>query len=322
MVDNERGKLRVSVVVPSRNSEKTIKGCLDSLIRQTYKEFEIIVVDASSNDGTLDIVSSYPVKIIVQEKGNLAHARNIGLAASTGDIVAFLDSDAMAPPDWLLAVANRFRTSNLAVVGGPDYAPANSNTWARACSFVDSHIVPMVYRWGPVESITGCNVAYKKENLERVGGFNEELDSAEETDVNRRIRNQGAQILFDPQTSVIHQPRRSPSQYFKQNFLYGVGKGQMLRHDPKNIKPSNFAALILLLAHFVVAWFFLTARPLAFSMILPIGLALVTSILFYSIVKNRNVELAFPVLLAALIWFYAQSVGQLIGLLGYSGRHA
>ena len=92
----------LSVIIPTFNSERTIKRLLDSFyVRPISTEYEIIIVDGCSTDSTIKICSEYNVKIINNPKIHAASARNIGVANSQGDIVAFIDSDCIACPMWI-----------------------------------------------------------------------------------------------------------------------------------------------------------------------------------------------------------------------------
>ena len=96
----------ISVVIPVYNAEKTIRKCLDSLIGQTYSNFELICVDDGSKDASLEICREYEskdarIRTIAQKNAGPSHARNRGLDASKGEYVCFVDSDDYVEPDYL-----------------------------------------------------------------------------------------------------------------------------------------------------------------------------------------------------------------------------
>ncbi|MEM2778298.1 MAG: glycosyltransferase family A protein, partial [Candidatus Jordarchaeales archaeon] len=111
-------KLKVSVVILTRNSAATIRKCLESILHQTRKPDEIIIVDGSSVDGTLDIVKHFPVKIFSEPGLGYGHARNIGVQKAEGDIVFFIDADCYAEPDWIEKILPHFKNSDIAAVTG------------------------------------------------------------------------------------------------------------------------------------------------------------------------------------------------------------
>lgn len=94
--------MKVSVVIPAYNEEKTIKNCLDSLINQSEKPEEIIVVDNNSTDKTVEIVKEYKgVKILHEDKQGITPTRNKGFNYAKGDIIARCDADTITPPNWI-----------------------------------------------------------------------------------------------------------------------------------------------------------------------------------------------------------------------------
>lgn len=104
----------ISVIVPAYNAEASIKSTIDSIINQTYKKIEVLVVDDGSKDSTSEIVESYKddrIKLIKKENGGVSSARNLGIKKSKGDYVAFCDSDDVWSLDKLekqVAVINSF----------------------------------------------------------------------------------------------------------------------------------------------------------------------------------------------------------------------
>ncbi|RLE74288.1 MAG: hypothetical protein DRJ44_07705, partial [Thermoprotei archaeon] len=103
---------KISIVIPSYNSHSTIKKCIESLLKQkTNIDYEIIVVDSSDDKGVVEILGSFlGIKLIRSRKRlNAGQARNIGVRASQGDIIAFIDSDCIAPENWLEKIILTFK---------------------------------------------------------------------------------------------------------------------------------------------------------------------------------------------------------------------
>ena len=124
---------KVSVVVCAYNAADTIADCLTSLDKLTYPDMEIIVVDDGSRDATGDIARGYfGVRIVELPNGGLSAARNAGLAAATGEIIAYTDADVRVDPDWLTYLVQPLLTSDVAGVGGPNLVPAD-DPWVSQC---------------------------------------------------------------------------------------------------------------------------------------------------------------------------------------------
>src|SRR5262249_3190738 len=115
---------RVSVVVCTYNGGSTLEQCLRSLLDLRYPDYEIIVVDDGSTDNTRAILGRFPeVRVIHQANQGLSAARNVGLYAATGSIVAYTDSDCFAHPDWLTHLIHQLERSGASAVGGPNLTP-------------------------------------------------------------------------------------------------------------------------------------------------------------------------------------------------------
>jgi hypothetical protein len=124
---------KVSVVVCAFNAETTMAACLASLRALRYPAFEVIVVNDGSTDQTGAIAEQFEgVHVIHQENKGLSAARNVGIAASAGEIVAFTDSDCVVDPDWLHHLVAAFLSSGLPAVGGPNLPPPDR--WSRRAS--------------------------------------------------------------------------------------------------------------------------------------------------------------------------------------------
>lgn len=118
---------KVSIVIPTYNRRMSLKGCLDSLIKQTYRNFEVIVVDGGSTDSTRELVYEYSLKLPIifsVQKGGLVLKMNEGLRISRGEIVIRTDDDVIADSNWLWEIVNTFAVSqNVGGVTGPTIIP-------------------------------------------------------------------------------------------------------------------------------------------------------------------------------------------------------
>ena len=117
-------KIRVSVIIPTYNRAKDLERCLDSLLQQTFKDFENIVINNGCTDETLNVIQKYPVKVINDLTGNVTHLFNIGWQNAEGEIIVFTNDDAEVEPLWLENIMNTFqRFENTGAVGGPTIVP-------------------------------------------------------------------------------------------------------------------------------------------------------------------------------------------------------
>src|SRR5438034_6118354 len=117
---------RISVVVCSHNGARTIRDCCEGLLKLDYPNYEVIVVDDGSTDRTAALASRYGFRVISTENRGLSNARNTGMEAATGEIVAYIDDDAYPDPHWLTYLAATFLSTSHVGVGGPNVAPAGA----------------------------------------------------------------------------------------------------------------------------------------------------------------------------------------------------
>jgi O-antigen biosynthesis protein len=214
---------KVSVVVCSYNGAQTLEACLTSLLQMDYPDYEIILVDDGSTDDTPKIAAEFPkVKTIRQENFGLSVARNVGLRASTGEVIAYTDSDCMADKDWLYYLVGTLEQGEYTAVGGPNISPPASS-WTQACVAASpgqpSHVL---IGDSEAEHIPGCNMAFYKWCLQSIGGFDPEYRKAgDDVDVCWRLMERGFRIGFSPSAVVWHHRRFTVSAYFKQQGGYG-----------------------------------------------------------------------------------------------------
>jgi GT2 family glycosyltransferase len=225
---------RISVVVCSYNGSRTIRDCLDGLSRVDYPNFEVIVVDDGSTDGTADIARGYDVRLIRTENRGLSSARNTGLEAASGEMVAYLDDDAWPDPHWLKYVAATFEATDHAGVGGPNLPPPGDGPIADCVANAPGGPVHVLLTDREAEHIPGCNMAFRRASLEAIGGFDLQFRTAgDDVDVCWRLRERGWTIGFHPAAVVWHHRRNSLRAYWKQQLGYGKAEALLRRKWPE-----------------------------------------------------------------------------------------
>ncbi len=225
---------RFSVVVCTFNGGQTIRGTLEGLQQISYPDFEIIVVDDGSTDQTAAIASEYPVRLIRTSNHGLSCARNIGLANATGEIVAYTDDDARPDPDWLKFLAAAFADSVHAGIGGPNLAPPGDGWIADCVANAPGGPKHVLFTDELAEHIPGCNMAFRKAQLEAVGGFDPQFRTAgDDVDLCWRLQERGWTIGFSAAAVVWHHRRNSIRAYWRQQTGYGKAEALLERKWPE-----------------------------------------------------------------------------------------
>jgi GT2 family glycosyltransferase len=227
---------RISVVVASYNGDRTLKACLESLQRLNYPDYEVILVDDGSTDTTHEIAFLHPSVRCVRHPTNLglSAARNSGIAAANGEIIAFTDSDCRADPDWLYYLAGEFSTGEYAGVGGPNLLPPEDSAVAAAVMASPGGPAHVMLTDRQAEHIPGCNMAFFKLALAEIGGFDPVFRRAgDDVDVCWRLQQAGYKIGFSPGAFVWHYRRSTVSEYLKQQHGYGEAEALLVRKHPE-----------------------------------------------------------------------------------------
>jgi glycosyltransferase involved in cell wall biosynthesis len=216
---------RASVVVCTRNRRELLAACLAALSDQTAgrDEFEVIVVDNGSVDGTSDALGAWTApdpdrrRAVVEPRAGLSHARNCGLAAARGDVVLYLDDDASAPRGWVAAhLAAYHRDPDVVAAGGPVVLtwPSGRPPWLRAELehwFSALDLGDERRPWPGPDGPYGTNMSVRRTVALDVGGFSPALGrrghrliSNEEQDFFGRVRLAGGGIVYDPAALLLH----------------------------------------------------------------------------------------------------------------------
>jgi len=192
----------VTVVIPTRNRSAMLIRLLESLERTEYRQWEAVVVDDGSTDGTAAVVkcfqaSGLPLHYRYQSWQKMGAARNLGIAAACGEIVAFTDDDCVVDPAWIGALAESFQAH-------PEALGVQGKTVTD-----HSAMTPFTRQ---IEQVEGgqpyrtCNVAYRTDVLRALGGFDTMLIRGEDVVMAMRVLECGP-IIFAPEAIVVHPPR-------------------------------------------------------------------------------------------------------------------
>jgi GT2 family glycosyltransferase len=236
----DRGWPKVSVVVCSYNGERTIGECLEHLQKLSYPDYEIIVIDDGSTDSTPAIAAGSGVRLLRYPNGGLARARNHGLQAAMGEIVAYIDDDAYPDPHWLTYLAAAFRSTTHAAIGGPNLPPGGDGPVSECVANAPGGPVHVLVSDEEAEHVPGCNMAFRKSCLEAIGGFDPQFRTAgDDVDICWSLQKKGFTIGFHPAALVWHHRRGSIRAYWKQQKGYGMAEALLERKWPEKYNAAG-----------------------------------------------------------------------------------
>lgn len=214
---------KISVVVPTMNEEKYIQPCLDSLKSQTFRDFEVVAIDKST-DSTPKLCTQYGWKVVTQQSKGIAKARKEGFAATTGSIICCTDADTKVDSRWLEVMDKAFNDASVGAIYGPVYL-LDGPFWLRLFSNIGYTVFLWIGQLTGKPNLAGMNFAVRKSAYDAVGGFREDLTTAEDVDLGLRIKKTGtAQVKYVHGLKVYTSARRL--------IAYGIGK--FLKHHIMN----------------------------------------------------------------------------------------
>jgi hypothetical protein len=181
-----------------------------------------------------EIAQEYPCRVIRTPNRGLSHARNTGLAAATGELVAYLDDDAYPDPHWLHYLAATFMRTDHAGVGGPNLSPPDDGYLAECVANAPGNPIHVLLTDERAEHIPGCNMAFRKSHLEAVGGFDPQFRVAgDDIDVCWKLERAGWTLGFAPAAMVWHHRRGSLRTYWRQQYGYGRAEALVEKKWPE-----------------------------------------------------------------------------------------
>ena len=223
----------VSVVICTYNGAKTLRRCLDGVRALSYRDLEVIVVDDGSTDATAAIASDWGAEVISIPNGGLSRARNIGWQRARKKIVAYIDDDATPDVHWLTYLVSSLLRSNFAGIAGPNLAPAKDGFVAGCVDHSPGNPTHVLIDDREAEHLPGCNMAFWRERIESVGGFDPTFRIAgDDVDFCWRLQDAGWTLGFCPAAVVWHHRRNSVRSYWKQQMNYGRAEAMLERKWP------------------------------------------------------------------------------------------
>src|SRR5688572_10213038 len=309
---------RYSVIVPVFNRPQEVQELLDSLVRQAYRNFEVIVVEDGSTVRCDAIVDAYRDRLVIRyifkHNSGPGPSRNVGFEQAKGDYFVVFDSDCILPERYFEAVETALQTQNLDAWGGPDQAHESFTLVQRAMGYTMSSVLTTGGIRGGKKHLgwfqpRSFNMGISKNVFERTKGFRFDR-YAEDIEFSIRMKKEGFKVGLIPDAFVYHKRRVSFEQFYKQVYNFGKGRALIGRVYPQEIK----------IAHWFPSFFFLGLIGLIFlpfisATLFNIGFSLfflyIAAVFTHSLLENRNVIVAFFSVPAAL----CQMIGYGLGFL-------
>lgn len=243
---------KVSFLIPLLNEEKTLAQCLDSLLSLQYpaEKMEILLAVGKCTDNTRAIAEEYAknhpqIRILENPTGNTSIGRNICITHATGSMLMNYSGHVIAEKNLLheLAVRLQGEPADVAAVGCSNLSPGRQNfvgevSGAAFLSFMGGRNFFSQNAVFPEERYTDhlSFSCYRKETVEKVGGFDPVFWCGQDYELDIRLRKAGYKILYTPKTKVYHFKRDSVRSLWRQMYRYGIARAKMVKKHPDTLK--------------------------------------------------------------------------------------
>lgn len=307
-----------SVVIPVYNRPDEVRELLDSLTQQTFKNFEVLIVEDGSTNTCQSVVDSLRDTLNIQyffkENSGQGFTRNFGFERAKGDYFVVFDSDCLIPPGYFETVDKYLNANRVDAFGGPDAAHESFTTLQKAISYsMTSPFTTGGIRGNKKHVGTfhprSFNMGISREVFETTKGYNL-TRMGEDIEFSIRIINEGFSTALIEDAFVYHKRRTSISQFYKQLHFFGKARINVNRYFPGELKAVHLLPALFTIGFLVwlstIAWssdlFGLGGALLAVFFLL---------ILIHSLLKTRSLKVGIVSLLTSFTQLFAYGVGMI-----------
>lgn len=321
-----QGAPRYSLIIATYNRLEELQELLQTVEKLDFPrdQFELIVSDDGSSDGTGDFLANHPysfqLRYLYQENKGPGEARNHGMREAKGTYYLFIDSDCLLPTDYLATVDAHLQREPLDAFGGPDDCHPSFGPLLKAINYSMTSFIGTGGTRGARKSVAkfyprSFNMGIHQKVFSQIGGMNK-LRHGQDMDFSARIYDAGFRVGLIPDAVVYHKRRTSIRRFYKQIFNWGVARINLGRTYPGLLKPIHLAPAILvagvviaLILALVVSWgwYFLAAAGVG-----ALGVALLAFV--QSTARYGQVGVGFLSIITLFIQVFAYGMGTWSGL--------
>nr|WP_199075420.1 glycosyltransferase [Pedobacter sp. ASV19] len=305
-----------SIIIPLYNRPQEIDELLATLTKQTYMQFEVLVVEDGSVQDAKEIVAKYQDRLDVhyffKQNAGQGFARNYGFERARGDYFIIFDSDCLIPADYLETVRDYLFEHKLDAYGGPDAAHSSFSPVQKAISYAMTSPFTTGGIRGNKKHVgqfhpRSFNMGVSREVWEKVGGFIL-TRLGEDIEYSIRIHESGFKIGLIPAAKVYHKRRTSFAQFYKQLHFFGRARINIYRHFPSELKLIHFFPAAFTVGIILTLVLNILYPPLAY-ICNTLLLIIFAMIFFHAWSVTKSVKVAFLSIIASFIQLFAYGMG-------------
>jgi len=310
---------KYSIIIPVYNRPDELEELLECLVKQTLRNFEVVIVEDGSKIKADEVVNSFKDRLDIHYyfkiNGGQGFARNYGFERASGDYFILLDSDALLEPDYLAIVEAKLNTGYVDLYGGPDTDHPSFSPIQKAISYSMTSLFTTGGIRGKKNNMGGTfhprsfNMGLSRKVWEATGGF-QTSRMGEDILFSIGALRRGFRSALIPEAFIYHKRRTQFAQFFRQLKFFGRARINIARFYPDELKLVHTFPLLFTLAVCSVPFWFLIFKPFFYLGLT--GVVLYVTLLFFDALKTtKNAEVAFLSVAAAFVQLFGYGTGFL-----------
>ncbi len=318
---------KFSIIIPVYNRPQELEELLHSLLQQTLKDFEVVVVEDGSTVRSEGIVDAFrdamPIHYVEKPNSGPGPSRNVGFAHAEGAYLVVFDSDCVVPPQYLDVVSRALSSRGLDAWGGPDRAHEDFTIFQRAVGYTMASVLTTGGIRGGKNRVgwfqpRSFNMGLARHVFTKTGGFHFDR-YAEDIEFSIRMRAGGFKVGLIPEAFVYHKRRTNVGAFVRQVFHFGRGRALVGKVYPAEVKMTHWFPTVFSLGLIATIMLPLLSRQL-FFVAGTAYLSYFTLILAHALATTRNLWVAMAAVPSALLQFIGYGTGFLLETLKGSLR--
>lgn len=307
--------MKYSVIIPVYNRPDEVDELLESLTKQTYKNFDTLIIEDGSTLPCKNIVEKYQseldIKYYYKENTGPGESRNFGMKKATGNYFIIFDSDCVIPPQYFQAVEDGLKTHQFDTFGGPDAAHSSFTDIQKAINYAMTSFITTGGIRGKKRSLDtyqprSFNMGIKSEVFQKVGGFSD-IHPGEDPDLSYRIMKEGYKVGLIEDAFVFHKRRIDFQKFRKQVYKFGIVRPILIKWYP-----DKFKITYLLPSLFLIGSIFLCLFAAIFHLNFLLPLLAIAGVLFVdALLQTKHLKIAILSVYTSFTQLYSYGFGFL-----------
>lgn len=309
-------EIRLSIIVPVYNRPDEVDELLNSLSKQTNKNFEVLIIEDGSTIICEQVCNNYQFQLdlnyFYKPNSGRSDTRNYGMQRASGNYFIIFDSDCIIPITYIEIVLKHLNSSFIDCYGGPDKADKSFSNIQKAISYSMTSIMTTGGIRGATKNISSFtprsfNMGISKKVFDTVGGYKNMI--GEDIDLSIRIKQAGFNTTLFQDAYVFHKRRVSLKKFYRQVNTFGKARVLLYKLHPESLKIVHLLPSCFVMGNIVLIVLSIIFKSLWF--LLPI-LIYILELFTESFIKNRKISIAF----LSIVTSYIQLFGYGLGFLG------